>query len=84
LTAVFLPLSLFTVMLGMGLGLRVDDFARVLVYSKAIAIASAPTLLNQPDLAIPAAIYSLLMFATGAVFAGWATRRGSGEKTLAS
>ena len=50
----------------------------------AIAIASAPTLLNQPDLAIPAAIYSLLMFATGAVFAGWATRRGSGEKTLAS
>jgi len=50
----------------------------------AIAIASAPTLLNQPDLAIPAAIYSLLMFATGAVFAGWATRRGSGEKTLVS
>jgi BASS family bile acid:Na+ symporter len=41
----------------------------------AIAIASAPTLLNQPNLAIPAAIYSLLMFATGGLFAWWATRR---------
>lgn len=37
----------------------------------AIAIASAPTLLNQPTLAIPAAIYSLLMFATGMAFALW-------------
>jgi BASS family bile acid:Na+ symporter len=35
----------------------------------AIAVASAPTLLNQPTLAIPAAIYSLLMFVTSAVFA---------------
>jgi bile acid:Na+ symporter, BASS family len=41
----------------------------------AIAIASAPTLLNQPSLAIPAAIYSLLMFASGGLFAWWATRR---------
>ncbi len=40
----------------------------------AIAIASAPTLLNQPNLAIPAAIYSLLMFATGGVFAWWINR----------
>ncbi|MBD2232686.1 bile acid:sodium symporter family protein [Phormidium tenue] len=47
----------------------------------AIAIASAPTLLNQPDLAIPAAIYSLLMFATGGAFAGWATRQSSREQT---
>ena len=50
----------------------------------AIAIASAPTLLNQPNLAIPAAIYSLLMFVTGGAFAWWATRRGDGEQTLAS
>lgn len=50
----------------------------------AIAIASAPTLLNQPELAIPAAIYSLLMFVTGGAFAAWAARRGSGEKTLVS
>jgi bile acid:Na+ symporter, BASS family len=41
----------------------------------AIAIASAPSLLNQPTLAIPAAIYSLLMFATGGIFAAWAAKR---------
>ena len=40
----------------------------------AIAVASAPTLLNQPNLAIPAAIYSLLMFATGGAFAWWTNR----------
>ena len=38
----------------------------------AIAGASAPTLLNNPTMAIPAAIYALLMFATGALFAFWA------------
>jgi BASS family bile acid:Na+ symporter len=37
----------------------------------AIAVASAPALLNQPTLAIPAAIYSLLMFVTGGLFAAW-------------
>ncbi|MEL7141243.1 MAG: bile acid:sodium symporter family protein [Cyanobacteria bacterium J06643_4] len=37
----------------------------------AIAIASAPTFLNTPSMAIPAAIYSLLMFAVGGLFAGW-------------
>lgn len=42
----------------------------------AIAIASAPTLLNQPNLAIPAAIYSLLMFLTGGAFAWWSTQQG--------
>ncbi|ANV87016.1 bile acid:sodium symporter family protein [Picosynechococcus sp. PCC 7117] len=36
----------------------------------AIAIASTPTLLNAPTMAIPAAIYSLLMFITSAAF-GW-------------
>lgn len=41
----------------------------------AIAVASAPTLLNNPTMAIPAAIYSLLMFATGGVFALWARRQ---------
>jgi BASS family bile acid:Na+ symporter len=41
----------------------------------AIAVASAPTFLNSPSMAIPAAIYSLLMFATGAVFAWWSQRR---------
>jgi BASS family bile acid:Na+ symporter len=37
----------------------------------AIAVASAPNFLNTPGMAIPAAIYSLLMFVTSAVFAGW-------------
>ncbi len=41
----------------------------------AIAIASGPTLLNQPEFAIPAAIYSLIMFATGAGFAVWSVRK---------
>ncbi|MEL6814761.1 MAG: bile acid:sodium symporter family protein [Cyanobacteria bacterium J06598_3] len=41
----------------------------------AIAIASAPTLLNNSTMAIPAAIYSLFMFATGGVFALWARRQ---------
>lgn len=38
----------------------------------AIAVASASTFLNTPSMAIPAAIYSLIMFATSAVFAGLA------------
>jgi BASS family bile acid:Na+ symporter len=36
----------------------------------AIAIASTPMLLNSPPMAIPAAIYALIMFATSAGF-GW-------------
>ncbi|MBD0386658.1 MAG: bile acid:sodium symporter family protein [Nostoc sp. C3-bin3] len=43
----------------------------------AIAIASTPTLLNAPTMAIPGAIYSLLMFVTGAGFAWWTSRRQS-------
>ncbi|MDV3350032.1 bile acid:sodium symporter family protein [Leptothoe sp. LEGE 181152] len=39
----------------------------------AIAIASAPTFLNTPSMAIPAAIYALIMFATSAGFA-WLIR----------
>ncbi|MEM7555589.1 MAG: bile acid:sodium symporter family protein [Cyanobacteria bacterium P01_A01_bin.84] len=38
----------------------------------AIAVASSPTLLNTPSMAIPAAIYSLIMFATSAAFAWFA------------
>ena len=41
----------------------------------AIAIASAPTFLNNPSMAIPAAIYSLLMFVVSGAFAWWAQRR---------
>lgn len=41
----------------------------------AIAIASSPLFLNQPSLAIPAAIYSLLMLGTGLAFAAWKSQR---------
>ena len=38
LTTVVLPLSLFIIMLGMGMTLVVDDFKRVLVYPKAVTL----------------------------------------------
>ena len=41
----------------------------------AIAIASAPIFLDTPSMAIPAAIYSLIMYPTSAVFAGLVRRQ---------
>lgn len=41
----------------------------------AILIASAPTFLNNSSMAIPAAIYSLLMFVTSGFFAWWVQNR---------
>jgi len=41
----------------------------------AIAIASSPSLLNNPAMAIPPAIYALIMFFTAAAFAGFVARR---------
>lgn len=41
----------------------------------AIAIASAATFLNNPTMAIPAAIYSLLMFVVSGAFAWWSQRQ---------
>lgn len=41
----------------------------------AIAIASTPTFLNNPTMAIPAAIYALLMFVVSGVFAWWCQRQ---------
>ena len=43
-----------------------------------LAITVASTLLNAPTMAIPAAIYSLLMFVTGGGFAWWANRYRAG------
>jgi BASS family bile acid:Na+ symporter len=40
----------------------------------AIALALAPTLLNNSTMAIPAAIYSLIMFFTAAGFGWWVSR----------
>ncbi|MGB3299064.1 MAG: bile acid:sodium symporter family protein [Phormidesmis sp.] len=47
----------------------------------AIAIASTPMLLNNPTMAIPAATYALLMFATGGLFALWARHRQTTRST---
>lgn len=40
----------------------------------AIAIASSPTLLNNSEMALPAAVYSLIMFFTAAAFSLWVNR----------
>lgn len=40
----------------------------------AIAMALSPALLNNPTMAIPAAIYSLIMFVTAALFGLWVNR----------
>ena len=47
----------------------------------AIAVASTPTLLNNATMAIPAAIYSLIMFVTGIVLA-FLARRYQQQKAL--
>ncbi|TXD32191.1 bile acid:sodium symporter family protein [Lujinxingia vulgaris] len=48
LTSVVLPLSLFIIMLGMGLSLMVDDFRRVVVYPKAVAVGLTNQLVLLP------------------------------------
>lgn len=48
LTSVVLPLSLFIIMLGMGLSLVVDDFRRVVVYPKAVAVGLTNQLVILP------------------------------------
>ncbi|MEL7051025.1 MAG: bile acid:sodium symporter family protein [Cyanobacteria bacterium J06588_5] len=46
--------------------------------SLAWTVASLPTLLNRPTMAIPALVYGLLMFATSAGFIGFARRQKTG------
>jgi len=41
----------------------------------AIAIAASATLLNNPQIAVPAAVYSLIMFGTGAVVSYWFAKK---------
>ena len=82
---VTLLLVVLTMALGFGLAqlARLDDRSATAITVEvgiqngtlAIAIASAPTFLNNATMAIPAAIYSLLMFAVGGAFAWWAQRR---------
>ena len=48
LTSVVLPLSLFIIMLGMGMGLVIEDFKRVLLYPKAMAAGLISQLVLLP------------------------------------
>jgi predicted Na+-dependent transporter len=64
-TAIVLPIALGIIMLGMGLSLVPEDFLLVTKKPKAIAITAG--LLKNPDMAIPAAIYSLFMNITAAI-----------------
>jgi bile acid:Na+ symporter, BASS family len=48
LTAVFLPIALGVVMLGLGLGLTVEDFKRVLLFPKAVLVALVCQVLLLP------------------------------------
>ena len=41
----------------------------------AIAIALSPALLNNPQMAIPAAVYGLLMFVPAGIFTYWVSRK---------
>jgi BASS family bile acid:Na+ symporter len=48
LTSVFLPLALFVIMLGMGLGLKIDDFKRVFTEPKGVLVGLIAQLLLLP------------------------------------
>lgn len=52
LTAVFLPLALAVVMLGMGLGLVPEDFKRITRYPKAVAVGSICQIVVLPLIAV--------------------------------
>lgn len=60
LTTVFLPLALFIIMLGMGLGLKLDDFKRIFVTPKAVIIGLIAQLIMLPVVGfILAIVFSL-------------------------
>ncbi|MGB3636992.1 MAG: bile acid:sodium symporter [Rivularia sp. (in: cyanobacteria)] len=50
LTTVFLPLALFIIMLGMGLGLTLNDFKRVFIQSKAVILGLIAQLIVLPTI----------------------------------
>lgn len=51
ITAVFLPVALGIIMLGMGLSLTIDDFKRIFVYPKAVAIGLVNQIILLPIIA---------------------------------
>jgi BASS family bile acid:Na+ symporter len=75
---VTVTLNLLTMVLGYGIALltglglaeRKSITIEVGIQNGTLAIAIATTLLNSPVMAIPAAIYSVVMFLTSGIFAG--------------
>ncbi|QUS61076.1 bile acid:sodium symporter [Synechocystis sp. PCC 7339] len=75
---VTITLNLLTMILGYGIALlaglglaeRKSITVEVGIQNGTLAIAIATTLLNAPIMAIPAAIYSVVMFLNSAIFAG--------------
>jgi BASS family bile acid:Na+ symporter len=55
LTAVFLPIALGIIMLGLGLSLKIEDFKRVLVYPKAVIVGLACQMLLLPAVCLAVA-----------------------------
>ena len=86
-----LALNLLTMALGYGIGtiskLPPDSVKAISVEvgvqngTLAIAIASSPTFLNNSTMAIPGAIYSLVMYFTCGLFGWWLVSRHSNLKT---
>jgi BASS family bile acid:Na+ symporter len=52
INAVFLPIALGVIMLGLGLSLRIADFKRVIVYPKAVAIGLGAQMLILPAICL--------------------------------
>jgi len=48
ITAVFLPVALGIIMLGLGLSLKIEDFKRIIIYPKAIFIGLLSQMLILP------------------------------------
>ncbi len=57
LTQVFLPLSLFIIMMGMGLSLRLEDFKRVVVFPKAVLLGTIGQIVVLPILGFVVAYF---------------------------
>ena len=91
LTAVLLPVALGIVMLGLGLGYLLPRLVGVTrpqaiacameigIHNSvlAITIALSPALLGDARMAVPAAVYGLLVYIPAALFAAYLARRGA-------
>jgi BASS family bile acid:Na+ symporter len=67
-------------LLGVGRRQAIAGAFEIGVHNGTLAIAVAISVLDTPALAVPAAVYSVIMFPAAAVF-GWAITRSSGDRT---